>query len=100
MCFLYYTTYVSHYVRVYTSFIIPSFTHASSSHSQDFKVSKDLAAAKDPSLAPFHVVTLRYFNPVDAHPSGRIGEDPAGIPNNLMPFITQVRSVLVWYLNQ
>ncbi|MFD5599128.1 UDP-glucose 4-epimerase GalE [Leucobacter sp. NPDC058333] len=35
-------------------------------------------------------VVLRYFNPVGAHPSGRIGEDPSGIPNNLMPFITQV----------
>lgn len=33
---------------------------------------------------------LRYFNPVGAHPSGRIGEDPQGIPNNLMPFISQV----------
>lgn len=33
---------------------------------------------------------LRYFNPVGAHPSGYIGEDPNGIPNNLMPFITQV----------
>lgn len=33
---------------------------------------------------------LRYFNPVGAHPSGRIGEDPSGIPNNLMPFIAQV----------
>ncbi len=35
-------------------------------------------------------VLLRYFTPVGAHPSGRIGEDPAGIPNNLMPFISQV----------
>jgi UDP-glucose 4-epimerase len=33
---------------------------------------------------------LRYFNPVGAHPSGRIGEDPVGIPNNLMPYIMQV----------
>ena len=33
---------------------------------------------------------LRYFNPVGAHPSGDIGEDPHGIPNNLMPYITQV----------
>jgi UDP-glucose 4-epimerase len=33
---------------------------------------------------------LRYFNPVGAHPSGRIGEDPQGIPNNLMPFVAQV----------
>ena len=36
------------------------------------------------------VVTLRYFNPVGAHPSGRIGEDPTGVPNNLMPFVSQV----------
>lgn len=33
---------------------------------------------------------LRYFNPVGAHPSGDIGEDPRGIPNNLMPFVQQV----------
>ena len=38
----------------------------------------------------WQVVLLRYFNPVGAHPSGRIGEDPKGIPNNLMPYITQV----------
>jgi UDP-glucose 4-epimerase len=36
------------------------------------------------------IVLLRYFNPVGAHPSGTIGEDPSGIPNNLMPYITQV----------
>lgn len=36
------------------------------------------------------VALLRYFNPVGAHPSGTIGEDPQGIPNNLMPFIAQV----------
>lgn len=36
------------------------------------------------------VVLLRYFNPIGAHPSGEIGEDPKGIPNNLMPFLTQV----------
>lgn len=35
-------------------------------------------------------VLLRYFNPVGAHPSGQIGEDPAGTPNNLMPYIAQV----------
>jgi len=35
------------------------------------------------------IVLLRYFNPVGAHPSGTIGEDPNGIPNNLMPYITQ-----------
>lgn len=38
----------------------------------------------------WHVATLRYFNPVGAHISGRIGEQPSGIPNNLMPYITQV----------
>ncbi|MEE1222441.1 MAG: UDP-glucose 4-epimerase GalE, partial [Bacteroidaceae bacterium] len=38
------------------------------------------------------VVLLRYFNPIGAHESGRIGEMPNGIPNNLMPFITQVAS--------
>ncbi len=40
--------------------------------------------------ADWRVVLLRYFNPIGAHESGRIGEDPRGIPNNLMPYITQV----------
>ena len=47
---------------------------------------RDLAAS-DPA---WRVILLRYFNPVGAHPSGRMGEDPAGIPNNLMPFTMQV----------
>lgn len=38
----------------------------------------------------WHISLLRYFNPVGAHPSGLIGEDPKGIPNNLMPFVAQV----------
>lgn len=38
----------------------------------------------------WHIMLLRYFNPVGAHASGRIGEDPKGIPNNLMPYISQV----------
>ena len=38
----------------------------------------------------WNVVLLRYFNPIGAHPSGLIGEDPNGLPNNLMPYITQV----------
>ena len=46
----------------------------------------DLAAADD----RWNVALLRYFNPVGAHESGRIGEDPRGIPNNLMPYIAQV----------
>jgi len=50
------------------------------------QVLRDVAAA-DPR---FNVALLRYFNPVGAHPSGRIGEDPNGIPNNLVPYIAQV----------
>ena len=46
---------------------------------------RDVAAAGD-----WRIALLRYFNPVGAHPSGRIGEDPVGIPNNLMPYIMQV----------
>lgn len=38
----------------------------------------------------WRIALLRYFNPVGAHPSGRIGEDPRGVPNNLFPFIAQV----------
>ena len=44
-------------------------------------------AAANPAMS---IVILRYFNPIGAHESGRIGEDPNGIPNNLMPYITQV----------
>lgn len=40
--------------------------------------------------AAWNIALLRYFNPVGAHPSGRIGEDPNGIPNNLFPYVTQV----------
>ncbi len=47
---------------------------------------RDAAAADD----GWRIILLRYFNPVGAHPSGRIGEDPVGIPNNLMPFAMQV----------
>jgi UDP-glucose 4-epimerase len=38
----------------------------------------------------WNIAILRYFNPVGAHPSGRIGEDPNGVPNNLMPYVAQV----------
>jgi len=41
-------------------------------------------------LQEWKVILLRYFNPVGAHPSGEIGEDPLGLPNNLMPSIAQV----------
>ncbi len=49
------------------------------------QILRDLTVA-DPSWS---VVLLRYFNPIGADPSGRIGEDPSGIPNNLLPYVTQ-----------
>lgn len=52
------------------------------------QILKDTSAANPAN----EFVSLRYFNPVGAHPSGLIGEDPSGIPNNLMPFIAQVAS--------
>lgn len=50
------------------------------------QILRDIAAAYE----GWSVALLRYFNPIGAHESGRIGEDPAGIPNNLIPYITQV----------
>ncbi|MBF4490021.1 UDP-glucose 4-epimerase GalE [Psychrobacter sp. N25K4-3-2] len=47
---------------------------------------EDLAVSDD----SWNLIPLRYFNPVGAHPSGKIGEDPNDIPNNLMPYISQV----------
>jgi len=49
------------------------------------EIHRDLAAAEP----DWKIILLRYFNPVGAHASGHIGEDPAGIPNNLMPFVMQ-----------
>ena len=49
-------------------------------------ICRDLAASEE----GWHIALLRYFNPVGAHPSGRIGEDPNGIPSNLMPYLLQV----------
>jgi len=50
------------------------------------EILRDVTVA-DPA---WRVAILRYFNPVGAHPSGRIGEDPNGVPNNLVPYIAQV----------
>ena len=52
------------------------------------QILRDIAAADD----EWRIMLLRYFNPVGAHESGLIGEDPAGVPNNLMPFVAQVAS--------
>ena len=51
------------------------------------------------SDSEWNVTILRYFNPAGAHISGRIGEDPRGIPNNLMPFISQVAQGRLSHLN-
>lgn len=51
------------------------------------------------AVPEFSMVLLRYFNPVGAHESGLIGEDPRGIPNNLMPYLTQVAVGRLPYLN-
>lgn len=49
-------------------------------------IAQDLVVAQP----DWSVALLRYFNPIGAHPSGLIGEDPSGIPNNLLPYVTQV----------
>lgn len=47
----------------------------------------------------WNIVLLRYFNPIGAHESGDLGEDPAGIPNNLLPYVTQVAVGKLEYVN-
>lgn len=47
----------------------------------------------------WQIVILRYFNPIGAHVSGRLGEDPKGIPNNLMPYVQQVAVGRLPHLN-
>lgn len=53
-------------------------------------VIEDMLYALNAARPTWRVGVLRYFNPVGAHPSGLIGEDPTGIPNNLMPYVAQV----------
>jgi len=53
-------------------------------------VVEDMLTALQAADARWKVAVLRYFNPVGAHPSGMIGEDPRGTPNNLMPYVAQV----------
>ena len=59
------------------------------------EILKDLCTAE----SDWKVIILRYFNPVGAHSSGKIGENPKGIPNNLMPYITQVAVGKLPYLS-
>ncbi|KAJ3018426.1 UNVERIFIED_CONTAM: hypothetical protein HDU68_011155 [Siphonaria sp. JEL0065] len=58
-------------------------------------VIRDFCAAN----SKFQGIVLRYFNPIGAHPSGLIGEDPSGIPNNLIPYVTQVMTGKLPHLN-
>ena len=51
---------------------------------------EDIMQDLQKSDSEWNIVLLRYFNPIGAHQSGKIGENPKGIPNNLMPYITQV----------
>ena len=48
----------------------------------------------------WNVVLLRYFNPIGAHKSGKIGEDPKGIPNNLLPYVAQVAIRMPWCIRR
>ena len=58
------------------------------------EILRDLSASNN----DWHVILLRYFNPVGAHASGRIGEDPRGIPNNLLPYVLQVATGTLPYV--
>jgi UDP-glucose 4-epimerase len=66
--------------------------HAINPYGQSKRMVEEILADWCQSEADLKVTCLRYFNPVGAHSSGLIGEDPRGIPNNLMPFISQVAS--------
>lgn len=59
-------------------------------YGQSKRMVEDIARDLQASDSDWSVALLRYFNPVGAHPSGLIGEDPRGIPNNLMPYIAKV----------
>jgi len=67
------------------------------------KVSEEIIEDFSRAHSDFSAISLRYFNPIGAHESGKIGELPSGIPNNLMPYITQtakgIRSELLVYGN-
>ena len=66
---------------------------------EDILTDLHTADVKNGDAHPWSVVLLRYFNPIGAHPSGLIGEDPNGVPNNLMPYITQVAVGKLDHLN-
>ncbi len=59
-------------------------------YGQTKSMMEDMMADLCKSDSQYSMVALRYFNPIGAHPSGKLGEDPKGIPNNLMPYVTKV----------
>jgi UDP-glucose 4-epimerase len=63
---------------------------ATNPYGQSKLISEQILRDVERSDPDWRIAILRYFNPVGAHESGRIGEDPAGIPNNLMPYVAQV----------
>lgn len=74
-------------------------THATNPYGRSKLHIEEMLADVVASDASWHVACLRYFNPVGAHESGLIGEDPNGMPNNLMPYIAQVALGKLPYLN-
>ncbi|MCS5489811.1 UDP-glucose 4-epimerase GalE [Algoriphagus limi] len=62
---------------------------AESPYGNTKKVCEDILVDLIKSKSVLRIISLRYFNPIGAHPSGKIGELPSGVPNNLVPFVTQ-----------
>ncbi|NVJ68692.1 MAG: UDP-glucose 4-epimerase GalE [Gammaproteobacteria bacterium] len=65
-------------------------TQATNPYGRSKLVNEEILTDLSVSDSEWNIVLLRYFNPIGAHPSGRIGEDPNDIPNNLLPYISQV----------
>src|ERR1700740_3163896 len=63
---------------------------ATNPYGQSKLIAEQILRDVERSDPDWRIATLRYFNPVGAHESGRLGEDPAGVPNNLMPYVAQV----------
>ncbi len=69
---------------------LPAGQNISSPYGKTKYIIEQIIADTAAANPDFHATILRYFNPIGAHESGTIGEDPSGVPNNLMPFIAQV----------
>jgi UDP-glucose 4-epimerase len=71
---------------------------ANSPYGNTKQISEEILRDAQEACPDYRVISLRYFNPIGAHPSARIGELPLGIPNNLVPFITQTAIGIREYL--